>query len=316
MGVNLLKGLLASIQFLLYDKIGDNMIEALSQFMTFLINGLLVGGMYSLFALGLAIVYGVFKVLNFAHGEFYMLGGYIAFYAWSLLGLHNLIGMVLAIGGMILFGILLERSMVTPLFEKGGEMYALIITFALSILLSHSVMILAGPYWKNLPSLMQGSARFGGVVVGFDRLASFAVSILLVIIFWMFIFRTYYGKAIRAVAHDKEIAALMGINTDRIQMITFGLGAGLAAAAGVLLSTTFVLSYDVGNSFMVKAFVIIVIGGMGSMRGAIVGGILLGVAEALASAYISTVYGSAFGFVILIITLVIRPSGIFGYEMK
>jgi len=304
------------LTYLFIIRIDVIMLQNIPQFFTFLLNGILIGGMYSLFALGLAVIYGVFKVMNFAHGEFYMLGGYVAYFMWSFFGLPNLIGIFASVGVMMLLGVVLERAFVTPMYEKGGEMYALIITFALSSILWTSALLAFGPFHKALPYIFPGSVNIMGVIVGLDRLASFTAAVVAVALFWIFIFRTSYGKAIRAVAHDKDVAALMGVNTDRIQMLTFGLAAGLAGAAGVLLSTTLILDPEIGQVLIIKAFIILVLGGMGSMRGALVGGILLGVTEALGSAYISTAYGGAFGFILLIVILVIRPSGIFGYEMK
>jgi branched-chain amino acid transport system permease protein len=279
----------------------------------FLTNGIVIGMINALSAIGVSLIVGIMKVINFAHGELYIFAGYFSYHLSVTLGVPPLLAMPLSVLFVFIIGIGMERTLIRPTY--GDEMYSLIITFILSIVLQNAALLLFGPYPNKPPNLLDGATNlFGLFYYGNQRLLSFFISIGLLICIFYLIKRTWFGKSIRAVSQDREMASLMGVDHFRINMLSFGLGAALAGAAGVIIAPIFPVTPTGSSAVSLTAFVVVVLGGMGSLKGCVIGGLLLGVIENLAAAYISTMYRHIFGFIILILVLVFRPWGLFGQK--
>lgn len=284
------------------------------------INGLVIGLIYALTAAGLTLIFSVLRVVNFGHGALYMLGGYAAYYAIRYLGVPPLGGVLAAMVALCIFGILFERLVMQPMYtdkvERKDE-YAIIVTFGLTILLSNLAIVVFGPFSKSPPPFMAGTLIAGTIVLPYDRLIAALVALALLCAITWFLARTTLGQALDAVSQNRESAAVIGINPRRMYTIAFGLGSALAGGAGALIAPIFALSPSMGELPVVQAFIIIVIGGMGSVGGSIVGGILLGLVQSWGVGYLpdpnrALAYTQAFGALLLIVTLLWRPTGLFG----
>jgi branched-chain amino acid transport system permease protein len=274
-------------------------------------NGLVIGAIYALAALGVSLVVGIMNVINFAHGELYVLAGYFSYLFASALGMNFVLAMILAVGLVFLFGVLMEVTLIRPTY--GNDMYSLILTFILSIVLQNAYLLIFGPYPNKPPNWVGGStAVFESFYYGNQRLAALIAGSVVITLVFLLIKKTWFGRIIRATSQDREMAELNGVNTTRLNMLSFGLGCALAAAAGVILSPVFPVTPTAGVPVALTAFVVVVLGGMGSLWGCVVGGLILGLVENLGAAYISTGYKHVFNFVILILVLLIRPAGLFG----
>lgn len=292
----------------------------MTYFMLLAVNGLVIGLIYALMAAGLTLVFSVLKVVNFGHGSLYMLGGYVAYYAIGLLGVPPLAGILVAMAALFLFGIAFERAVLQPMYtdkvERKDE-YAIIVTFGLTILLTNLAIVVFGPFSKSPPAFLQGTLVAGPVILPFDRLIAAVVAVLLLAGLAWFLARTSLGQALDAVAQSRESAAVIGINPRRMYTIAFGLGSALAGGAGALIGPIFALSPDMGDLPGVQAFIIVVLGGMGSIGGSIVGGVLLGVVQGLGVGFLpdpnrALAYTQGFGALLLILVLLLRPTGLFG----
>lgn len=274
-------------------------------------NGLVIGIIYALTALGVSLVVGIMNVVNFAHGEFYILAGYFSYLFAHTMGLNPLVAMVLAVGAVFVFGVVVEYTLIRPTY--GDDLYSLILTFILSIVLQSAYLLIFGPYPNKPPNWVKGASDvFGLFMYGNQRLAALFAGLAVIGLFFAMLKLTWFGRMIRAASQDREMAELNGINTRRLNMLSFGLGCALAAAAGVILAPVFPVTPTAGVPVALTAFVVVVLGGMGSMPGCIVGGLVLGLVENLGAAYISTGYKHVFMFLILILVLLVRPSGLFG----
>ena len=283
----------------------------MSDFLLYLTNGLVIGVIYALSALGVALIVGMMNVVNFAHGELYVLAGYFSALFAQALGLHPAIAMVLGALSIFLFGLVIERLLIRPTY--GNDMYSLIVTFILSIVLQNAYLLIFGPYPQKPPNLITGATNvFGLFMYGNQRLMGFILGVVVIAAFFLLLKRTWFGRVVQAVSTDREVAALMGVNPERVNLLGFGLGCALAGAAGVILTPIFPVTPNIGVGVSLTAFVVVVLGGMGSFLGCLVGGVLLGVVENLGSAYISSAYKQLFSFVILIVVLFVRPAGLFG----
>lgn len=274
-------------------------------------NGLVMGVINAISAIGVSLVVGIMRVVNFAHGELYIFAGYFSYQLSVMLGLPPAVSMASAVVIVFLAGLAIERTLIRPTY--GDEMYSLIITFILSIILQNAALLLFGPYPTKPPSLVSGASNILGLFhYGNQRLVSFFLA-LAVLGLVMFIIRTtWFGKSIRAVSQDRGMAAMVGVDHLKVNMLSFGLGSALAAAAGVIISPIFPVTPTGSSAVSLTAFVVVVLGGMGSLKGCVVGGLVLGILENLGAAYISTDYRQVFGFLILIGVLVLRPWGLFG----
>jgi branched-chain amino acid transport system permease protein len=274
-------------------------------------NGLVIGMIYALTALGVSLVVGIMNVVNFAHGEFYILAGYFSYLLAHTLGIHPLAAMAVAVGAVFLLGVLVEVTLIRPTY--GDDLYSLILTFILSIVFQSAFLLVFGPYPNKPPNWVQGATHvFGLFFYGNQRLAALFAGMALIALFFAMLKLTWFGRVIRAASQDREMAELNGINTRRLNMLSFGLGCGLAAAAGVILSPVFPVTPSAGVPIALTSFVCVVLGGMGSMWGCVAGGLVLGLVENLGAAFISTGYKHLFMFLILILVLLVRPAGLFG----
>lgn len=287
--------------------------------------GLSMGTFYALMAVGLAGIFGILKVINFAHGEFFMLGAYgYALTALSL-GLDPYLALLpaFAVGGIL--GLLVERLLMRPLYEgqligETGAMrdeYSIIITFALSLFLMNLAVQVFGPYPMQGPGLIADErVTFGPITTSGHRLVATGVGVLILLGAVGFLRFSPWGKMIQATAQNRFGAAIAGIDTSRVNLGVFGLSGGLAALSGALLAPIFHADPFVGALPAVKSFVIVVLGGMGSVPGAIAGAYILAFLEQFGAVYISGVYQDAYGFVLLILVLLLRPQGLFGERAR
>lgn len=283
-------------------------------FLQQVVNGVTIGVVYALIAIGLTLVFGILDVINFAHGEFYMLGAFLTYGLTVGLGLDYFAALALTIAGTAAAGLLAERFAVRPL--QGRHMFTVVLsTLGLSIFLQNGALLVWGPdpreielAWGGRPLLL------GGVVITRLRLAVLATGAVLILALTWFIRRTTWGMALRAVAGNRDAAALMGIPVDRVHAITFALGAALAGVAGGLLGAMFTIEPSMGEWAVVKAFSVVIMGGMGSVPGAVLGGVILGVAENLGAGFLpgGSSYKDGIGYAILILVLLYRPQGLFG----
>jgi branched-chain amino acid transport system permease protein len=288
------------------------------------LNGLVLSVFYALAALGLAIIFGVLKIVNFAHGELYMIGGFAYYAVASAVGLPPPIAVLTAFAFLFALGIAIEWFLIRPVHEGRVERpdeYAIMITFGLAILLQNLMLSLFGPWTLRPPALFRGAVEIGELIVSGDRLAAAALGLVL-IAFVIYLLRwTWAGKAIRAVSQDRETAAVVGVDDRLVGMLAFGLGSALAGAAGALMGPVFLVHPTMGVIPAVKAYVVVVIGGMGSVPDAIVGALLLGQVENLATVLIpdttrAVAYKDAYGLVLLVLVLLLRPQGLFGERAR
>ncbi|MDP3767975.1 MAG: branched-chain amino acid ABC transporter permease [Dehalococcoidia bacterium] len=274
--------------------------------------GLIIGSGYALIAVGLTMIFGLMNVANFAHGEFYMLGAYFAFTAVTFLRLNYFVAVAIAIAATMLLGFVLDRLVFRRL-RREPIMSATMATIGLAILLQYLAQMIWGAYPLSIRSPFPPEPlALGPVVVPVNRLFIIAVTIIVIALFHWLLTSTRLGKAIRATFQNKESAALVGIDIERIYTTAFTIGAGLAAISGALLGSIFTLLPTMGGFATLKAFIVVIVGGMGSFLGAIVSGLLLGVAEALGAGFVASDYKDAVGFVVVIIVLLFAPHGLFG----
>ena len=288
-------------------------------FLSFLISGISLGSIYAIIALGYTMVYGIAKMLNFAHGDVIMVGAYICFYATSRFELPAIAGVLLAIVVCTILGIVIERLAYKPL--RAAPILAVLITaIGVSYFLQNAALLL----WSSNPKVFssvvpEGSVSlFGGqLTIPYVTLVTIAACIVIVLVLVWFTGKTKMGKAMRACSEDKGAAQLMGINVNGTISLTFAIGSGLAAIAGVLrCAANPTLGPPPGALRGIKAYTAAVLGGLGSIPGAMVGGILLGIIEIFAKAYISTQLSDAIVFAVLIVVLVVRPAGLLGKQVR
>ena len=288
------------------------------EFLSDLISGISLGSVYAIIALGYTMVYGIAKMLNFAHGDIIMIGGYVSFVAVSSLGLNPWIAMVIAMAVCTLLGVLIERFAYKPL-RQATSLAVLITAIGVSYLLQNAALLIWGANPKVYTPIISGTLNlFGGKLsVSYISLLTVAACIIIMIALTVFTSKSKLGKAMRACSEDKGAALLMGINVNRTISLTFAIGSALAAIAGVLLCSSYpTLMPTTGSMPGIKAFTAAVFGGIGSIPGAFIGGILLGVIEALAKAYISTQLSNSIVFAVLIIVLLVRPVGLLGKKIS
>ena len=288
------------------------------EFLSYLISGISLGSVYAIIALGYTMVYGIAKMLNFAHGDIIMIGGYVSFVAVSSLGLNPWIAMVIAMAVCTLLGVLIERFAYKPL-RQATSLAVLITAIGVSYLLQNAALLIWGANPKVYTPIISGTLNlFGGKLsVSYISLLTVAACIIIMIALAVFTSKSKLGKAMRACSEDKGAALLMGINVNRTISLTFAIGSALAAIAGVLLCSSYpTLMPTTGSMPGIKAFTAAVFGGIGSIPGAFIGGILLGVIEALAKAYISTQLSNSIVFAVLIIVLLVRPVGLLGKKIS
>jgi len=283
----------------------------LDQLLQHLLNGLLLGATYSLLGIGLTLVFGLMNVVNFAHGEFYTFGAYAAFAALALASVHFFVAIPLAIVAGALAGAVCERVLLRPLRAQSIDTVMLVM-IGLWIAMQNAELLGWGGVAKSVPTPFPTQpVVLGAVSVAPLRIFVFVVSGLLILGAHLLLSRTKLGRAMRATFQDRDTAALMGVSIERIHTVTFAFGAGLAAAAGALLGPVFLLYPSMGDLASLKAFSVVILGGLGNFGGAALGGLVLGIAEELGAGYISSGYRDAVGFLMIVAVLLLRPSGLF-----
>lgn len=287
-------------------------IESFAQTLVF---GLFVGGLYGTAAMGLALVFGVLKMLNIAHGELVMLGGYVSFWVFSAFGIDPFVSLVIVIPVLFAVGLALDRAVYRHIVRLLGEekiKNSLLVSFGLTLVIQNLAQWLFTADERSIQVAYAGEGlNLLGVTLPYTRLGSLLIASVVTLGLNYFLRHTYPGKAILATAEDFEAAELVGINIHRVYMMTFALGASLAAIAGTFVTVTYGLSPSIGVIWTLKALIVIVLAGTGSILGAFPAGLLLGLVEALSGAFIDTTYREVIGLVIFLLVLILRPQGLF-----
>lgn len=285
----------------------------MAQFLQQIVNGLSLGSIYALVALGYTMVYGIIKLINFAHGDVYMIGAYTAFFVTTYMGMSFIPALLVCMIVCGVLGVLIERVAYKPL-RKAPRITALITAIGVSYVIEYTTQFFMGTSVKTYPKLLPDtSLQLGVIKISYIQMVIFTVTIVLMVLLTFIIQKTKIGRAMRAVSADENAAKLMGISVDNTISFTFLIGSALAGAAGMLVG----LYYNAASPLMgmvpgLKAFVAAVFGGIGSIPGALVGGLFIGVAETMVVAYGSSLYRDAIVYVILIIVLIVKPTGLFG----
>lgn len=291
--------------------------DFLHQFVQQLINGVSLGSIYALIALGYTMIYGIIKLINFAHGDIYMVGAYIGFFAITRAGLSIVPALLISMVVTGILGMIVERLAYKPL-RHAPRISVLITAIGVSFFLEYASMYFVSPTPRTFPEVIHSVAfNVGPFIVNGQQMLIMGITLVLMLILTYIVQKTKLGKAMRAASFDVETAQLMGINADRVISFTFCIGSALAAAAGVLVGVYY-NSIDPLMGIMpgLKAFVAAVLGGIGILPGAVAGGIILGVIEALVSGFISSTFRDAAAFAILILVLLFKPSGLFGKNTR
>jgi branched-chain amino acid transport system permease protein len=281
-------------------------------FLQSLLSGILIGGAYALIGVGLTIIFGVMRIINFAHGDLVMLGMYASYFLFTLGHVDPFVSIVFVFPLLFLFGAILQKTVINRVLNALPQ-NQILLTIGIGLILSNTMMLLFTSDYRIIStSYSSGSFRIGEISVSVPLLLSFVITAAVTAILYWFLMKTDTGQAIRATAQDRDAAQLMGINVRRMSVLATGIGAGLAAVAGALISPTYYIFPQVGQPFTLKAFVIVVLGGMGSVMGATVGGVIIGATESLAGAYISSGLKDLVVYVLFLLILLFKPAGLFG----
>lgn len=275
--------------------------------------GLSIGSIYILMALGLTLMFGMMHIINFAHGAIYMLGAFVIYYFFHLWGLPYTLAFFTAMIILGAFGFIVERYVYRMV--RGGIEPTLVALLALTTLLQAAGYPIFGPLDKNVPSVVEGNFVIMGTPISAERLLIIPVAAVLVVALYLFINKTKMGAAMRAIEQDKEAAALQGVNVNVINAVAFAVGFALAAAAGALMAPIFKLDPMMGEQPLLKAFIIIILGGLGSIPGAILGGLILGFIDSIVATAVGVEPAFLLSFLFIILLLLFKPNGLFGYEV-
>ena len=294
-------------------KIGGEKMDFIQQ----LLNGLQLGSIYALVALGYTMVYGIAKLINFAHGDIIMVGSYIALTCFTKFNMSVLEAGLVAVVSCSVIGVVIERVAYKPL-RNSSRLAALITTIGTSLLLQNLFLIMFGSSPRPFPNKFPtNTIDIGGLKISFLTIATIVITLIIMVFLSLFVSKTKLGKAMRAVSEDSGAAQLMGINIDTTISVTFAIGSALAAVAAILYSSTYpLINPYMGSMLGLKAFIAAVLGGIGIIPGAMLGGFIMGIAEALTKGYISTTLADAVVFVILIFVLLFKPAGLLGKNVK
>jgi len=277
-----------------------------------LVNGILLGGLYAVMALGLALVWGVLNIVNLAHGAFIMLGAYLSWHLFTYLGIDPFLS--LPINAVVMFGLgyCVQRGLLN-LIVRAPMFNTLLITFGLEVVLTYLAQLAFSADFRTInPSYAGNSVALGPLVVPLVRLMAFAIAVVLTFSMWLFLLHTKLGRAIRATAQNLVAARLYGVEPRHLYAVTFGIGIALAGMAGGLYGTVSQINPYIGATLTAKSFAISIIGGLDNPLGVLVGGIVLGIVESLAVLYIGATFGDVASFGLLILVLIVRPSGLLG----
>ncbi len=274
------------------------------------ISGLLAGALYSMVALGLALIFGVMRVINIAHGTILMLGAYTTFWWFHLLGVNPYLSLLVSMPLMFLLGVLLQRAFVRRVVDA-PELSSLLLTFGISIALVNMAQL---AFTSDLRSVefLTGAFLLGPLAFSKSRVVSFAFAVALTLFAFWFLQKTKLGKAIRATSQSREVAMVCGINVQRIHLYSFGIASALAAAGGSLVAVMVAIQPEMGQVYTFKSFLVIVLGGAGNYPGALLGGMLLGLVEQLSSLFLTTQVSEAVAYLLLVLVLLLRPTGLLG----
>ncbi len=281
-------------------------------FIQSLISGILIGGVYALIGIGLTIIFGVMRIINFAHGDLLMLGMYMTYYLFTLFNIDPFVSIVITIPLMFLYGAFLQKVLINRVLGALPQ-NQILLTIGLGLIMSNTIMLAFTSDYKILStSYSSSSFNIAGISISSPLVISFLITACITAALYWFLMKTDTGQAIRATAQDREAAQLMGIDVKRMSIIAFGLGASLAGTAGALISPTYYIFPQVGSAFTLKAFVITVLGGMGSIVGATLGGVLIGVAESIGGVYLGAGWKEVIVFVLFLLVLLFKPAGLMG----
>lgn len=283
------------------------------------INGVLMGSIYGLIAVGLTLVFGVIKVINFAHGSFLMVGMFATYWAVALLGVDPYWGLLLIVPLSFAFGYVVNQTLINPVFkmEKGVRepFGVLLVTSGVWLILDNLALLLFGADFRTVKvSYWSDAFNIGPVMLSAPRLYAFVATIVGACLLYLFLKKTTTGQAIRATGQDRDVAGLMGVNVYRIFNIAFGVGTAMTCAVGALLTPFFYVHPSVGHPFSIKAFVIVILGGLGSIPGALIGGLIVGIVESTAAQFIEATWTAVIIYVIFLAVLFFKPEGILGLK--
>jgi branched-chain amino acid transport system permease protein len=283
-------------------------------YVQYLVNGLFLGGLYACIAAGFSLVWGVMNIINMLHGAFIVLGAYIAFFSHSLFGIHPFVSMITAGILVGLMGYLIQRGLINRVVAK-PVLVTLTLTFGLDLILNNAMLLaFTADYRKVVLENPLGTANLGGLFIPLDRMWAMLLAVALIVAVYLVLRVSRIGRAIVAVRCDRDAASLMGVDVARTYAITFAIGAMMAAAAGALMSVVFPISPMTGHLFLGKAFVICVLGGVGSIAGALVGGLVLGLMESFGGMLLGPEHALTLSFCLLLVLLVFRPRGLMGMK--
>ncbi len=281
-----------------------------------IINGLLIGGIYGLAALGLSLIWGVMKVVNLAHGTFIMVGAYIGYGMYHILGLHPMLGVFVAlvvgaVSGALIYRFFINRIIESATSELEMEMMCLLFTFGISIIIYGGALNIWGSDLRGVPTLMP-TVFISNIAIPSSRLIAFISALILGVLLYLFLKKTYTGKAIRAVTQNRTFVMLNGIDPVKIFQVSFGIGVIYALMSGVVISLAYPVTPIMGVNYLLKSFTVVVLGGLGNPIGAFLGGLILGLAESFTSLFATYAVSPAIAFISLILILIFKPSGILG----
>jgi len=284
----------------------------LTTFFQTLITGVLMAGIYALVAIGLTLIFGVVRIVNFAHGEFVMIGMYSTYFLWKLWGIDPYLSLLFTMPALFCFGVLVQRLLLQPILSA-PDLAQIFMTVGLSVVLMNAALFFFTADFRSVKTpYTDWTLRFWGMALPVPRLFAFAGALILAGLLTLFLFKTDLGKALRAVAQDREVSMLLGINPERMYLVAVGLGAALAGAAGGLIVPFFYVFPTVGVVFVLIAFVVVILGTLGSIQGALLASLIVGVAESLGILFAGADLGLVVVFAILVATLVLKPSGLMG----
>ncbi len=295
----------------------------LEVFLQTLVSGVLLGGLYALIGLGMALIMGVMKIINLAHGELMMVAMYIAFWLFQLLGVDPYVSLLVTVPVLFLFGVVIQKTLISPVLKVDSILpeNQVILTVGIGMVLSNVATILFTSDYRSTPVAYASDAwylsdwwRSSPIELSFSVpwVVSFAFAVVITVILWWFLQKTDTGKAIRATAQDKDAAIMLGVNVERMTLVTFGLGAALVGAAGSLFIPMYYLYPALGGRFTLIAFVITILGGLGSTQGAIIGGVILGIFESMTATYVGMGWAPVGRFLVFVACLIFLPGGVAG----
>lgn len=278
------------------------------------LGGVMLTVIYALMALGLTLVFGIMRIINFPHGEKYMLGSFVVYYLFAKWNISYIVSVIVAIVAVAIVGVIVERALYRPL--KGNLIPTFIVALGLVLVLQSLGLIWFGGSDRDIPSYFHGIHRIFGAVITTERAAIMLIGIALIVVLVLFMQRTKLGRAMRCVTQDRTAASLVGINMERMNSMSMAIGCGLAAAAGALLSPMLYVNPYMGSTPVIKALAVVILGGMGSLPGAALGALVLGFAEALSSRFFASSVVAVIVFVLVIVVFIFRPTGLMGISAE